>query len=572
MFRHIHKHIALYSLIGLVTLIAACSGSSSGGGDGGGGQTPLATGTFIKTAYESDTTGSFPFNFNTDTSYRVMNLYDVKENSGYIKAIAFRAYITTASPTSCSDITIKMGHTSVTSLSATFAENIEQGKGTLETVLNRAQVVIPPVNAGDYFTIQLDKAFYYNGADNLVVDFIRSGPCNQELRVKVKTPITGTWWDPDYFMVYSSDLALAAGTRIEDVGVSMKFTFAGGDDIIFYANYPDWSSCPLGTDVLCNKVQLLYDASEIDGSGPITGIAMYNYNLTTTQEYTMTVRLGHSTKKDLTTTFADNFSDTPVTVADGVAFKVPAGIPVGKPIWFPLNGSTFMYNGTDSLIVEIEVTDTSSATGGTSWGMTNSAGHNVRLVGDRGASTGSVGPLGYWIKFRFNGGTMGVITPETHNSTSPYGTFDHVLQVLYGAHDLGTKAQIDKVAFRLSGSSVATDYPGFSVVLGHTTRTALSPTLADNLDDPTTVFSGTMSIPGGLKPGDWVEIPVSGFTYDPGKNLTIQITTDAGANDNAISAGALGISGAAFSSIGSPTADLGMIAESPDLRLSYTKY
>jgi len=168
MVRHIRKHIALYSLIGLVTLIAACGSSGGGGGDdggGGGGQTPLATGTFIKTEFESATIGSYPFNFNKDTNYRVMHLYDVniKENPGRIKAIAFRANSTTASPTVCSDITIKMGHTSVTTLSATFASNVEQGKGTLETVLANAPVVIPPVNAGDYITIQLDKAFYYNG-------------------------------------------------------------------------------------------------------------------------------------------------------------------------------------------------------------------------------------------------------------------------------------------------------------------------------------------------------------------------------------------------------------------------
>lgn len=564
MLRHIHKNIALYSLIGLVTLIFSCSSS------GGGGQTPLATGTFIKTNAVSISAG-FAGHFSSLDGlpyYRVMHLYNMKGNSGYIKAIAFRANGAIPSPVSCPDITIKMGHTSVTGLSATFASNVEQGKGTLETVLANAQVVIPAVNDGDYFTIQLDKAFYYNGVDNLVVDFIRSGLCDQTIYLLADSLFND-------HTVASTDPGSATG-GLTTGELHTKFTFAGGDETIFNANYPDWSRCPfyLGTDVLCNKVQLLYNASEIDGSGPITGIAMFNYHATTAQEYTMTVRLGHSTKTDLTSTFADNFSDTPVTVADGVVFRVPAGVQGGKPIWFPLNGSTFNYNGTDNLIVEIEVTDTSNATGNTSWFMSNPVGHNVRLVGDRGASTGSVGPLGYWIKFRFNGGTMDVMTPET-DSIGPFGSPDHVAQFLYGAHDLGTNAQIDKVAFRLSSSSNAEDYTGFSVVLGHTTNTVLSATLADNLDDPTTVFSGTMSVPAGLKAGDWVEIPVSGFTYDPGKNLTIQITTHGGTTGfgNTFHAGALAIGGAIASSIGSPTADLDNInGFSPDLRLSYTKY
>jgi len=91
MFRHIRKHIALYSLIGLVTLITACGSSGGGGGDdgsGGGGQTPLATGTFSKLVF------NFSANYNGHFSnlfpyFRVMHLYDasgVWGSSGYIKA------------------------------------------------------------------------------------------------------------------------------------------------------------------------------------------------------------------------------------------------------------------------------------------------------------------------------------------------------------------------------------------------------------------------------------------------------------------------------------------------------
>jgi hypothetical protein len=45
------------------------------------------------------------------------------------------------------------------------------------------------------------------------------------------------------------------------------------------------------------------------------------------------------------------------------------------------------------------------------------------------------------------------------------------------------------------------------------------------------VFSGAFSLPGGLKEGDWIEIPLSTpFTYDAGKNLVIQLSSDHGSS------------------------------------------
>ena len=60
--------------------------------------------------------------------------------------------------------------------------------------------------------------------------------------------------------------------------------------------------------------------------------------------------------------------------------------------------------------------------------------------------------------------------------------------------------------------------------------TALTDTFVDNMLDATTVFSGTFSLPGGLKAGDWIEIPLStSFAYDQNKNLVVQHASDAGA-------------------------------------------
>ena len=63
---------------------------------------------------------------------------------------------------------------------------------------------------------------------------------------------------------------------------------------------------------------------------------------------------------------------------------------------------------------------------------------------------------------------------------------------------------------------------------------SLSTTFADNMTDPTTVFTGTLNIPAGFRAGDWVTMPVSGFTYDPTQNLVVEVAQDGGMVDNSI--------------------------------------
>lgn len=91
--------------------------------------------------------------------------------------MAFRSNSITTGLT-CPDVTIRMGQTSLTSLTTTFANNVEQGKGPLATVLQNKQVAIPALGVGDYIKLTLDTPFYFNGVDNLVVEFIRIGACS----------------------------------------------------------------------------------------------------------------------------------------------------------------------------------------------------------------------------------------------------------------------------------------------------------------------------------------------------------------------------------------------------------
>jgi hypothetical protein len=91
----------------------------------------------------------------------------------------------------------------------------------------------------------------------------------------------------------------------------------------------------------------------------------------------------------------------------------------------------------------------------------------------------------------------------------------------------------------------------------------LSITFADNMTDPTTVFTGTLNVPAGLKAGDWVNIPVSGFTYDPTQNLVVEVAQDAGIATNFILSSSADVPGASGAVTG-PRVDPDAIGSTPN--------
>jgi hypothetical protein len=517
-------------VIGLVAIVGTggCGGGSSSGGGGGSGDgsTSLATGEFTKTVTLASNIGwTSPFQMN-DRHLQQLYLASDIEGAGYIQSIELRLNTATTG-CSCPDATIKMGHTSLGVLTNTFANNVEQGKGTLETVRTGA-FSVPAGSAGDYFTIILDTPFLYNGVDNLVVEFLVTG-CDADIILWADNTL------PVFRMLHRWDLT-ATPTTTGDLYlyvIHTRFNFEGGVNALEYAPLPsNGNSIPFGLNR--EKIQLLYDATIINGSGPVTGIALRTgLAVTTDQNYTYTMRVGHSTLTDLTIDFNGNFSDTPVIVADNVGFNVPAGIPVGDYIWIPMPDGSFNYNGNDNLIVEIEV---SSSSGITWWGREATGTDMTRAFGDLGSDTAAgVDNHKNHISFRFNGGTMDVITAEEANWSVPFiSVDDYKSQSMFGAQQLGTGGPVTGISLRLAGDSSPSDYPAATVVLGHTTNTVMSTTFANNMTDPTTVFTGTLNVPAGLKAGDWVTIPVSGFTYDSTKNLVVEVSQNAGTATNRI--------------------------------------
>ena len=505
------------SILFVLAMLAACGG--------GGGSTPAATG-FTKTvvmpdAGAGDWNGLFSASAGSSRYQALARAQDI-QGSGPLRSLALRFGAVSAG-NSCPNVTIKLVHRPVTTaaLNTTFANNLTSGSGAPVTVFGPATLTIPAGASGDYFTVPLSGAFNYNGVDDLIVD-IESDVCTTDtvLDAHDANPVyTALIWN-------ITDRTAPTGATWNSLA-DMKFTFAGGGNRVQSPGSSGTNIRPFGSSAGGRKVQLLYYPAEIDGTGLITGIAFPVSAVTTAQSHMVTVRLGHSTLADLTTTFANNFNrGTPVIVANAVTFEIPAGAPAGRYLWVPLPDGVFNYNGTDNLIVEIEA----SASAGSTPVTTHQAGLNQRrLVALPVALTGSTDDVVNDIQLRFAGGSMDVITPGAMmgglTDGFPFASnADSKRQFLYRAAELGTRGTITKIACRTGlGGGAETGF-NYTMALSHGTAPALSNTFATNLASPVTVFSGTFDL-AAVTQGDWVEIPLTTpFAYNGRDNLVLQIS------------------------------------------------
>jgi hypothetical protein len=506
-------------------MTAATLGCSGGGSDEISPSVP--DGTFTRTVELGNSPDWWAVIFDSShSSMRGQHLYRAQDmdGEGFIDSLSFRYYEDESTAVTTANLTIKMGHTSVTELTGTFANNVEQGRGTLTEVLSHTTVMIPPGAAGDYFEIPLSKEFYYNGVDNLVVDISRDGICTGLVRMmtaQASTAYVATVTHPDDSGAVDSISQIHA---LPDA----QFHFSGGSNRLEYGGSIIGNSCPFTTSPSLQKVQFLHNAADINGSGIITGLAMRVGQQTFSQEeYVFTMRLGHTTLHSLTTDFNGNFNgDPPVTVATSQVFIVPMDLLPGHYLWLPMSEGTFTYNGRDNLIVEIDV---DSATGSTSWFQHESiSGLYSRAWGPSGSSTaGARNTMQHQTKLRFRGDKISMNTPKGMSGGSaesfPFNTNDGKVQYLYLASELGTSGSISTLACRASSDSVNDSY-NYTIRMGHTGATTLSTTFDDNPIDPVTVFNGTYSISSGLLKGDWFEIPLeTSFSYTSRNNLVVEI-------------------------------------------------
>ncbi len=516
----------------IVTIIASlaftyCDGSGSRD-SGGPGHEPLPAGTFTREVALTDTIGAVTELVSSSTSFRHYQLlYKPADigGSGPVASIFFKRSASTASPgITCPHVTIKLAHTDVENLGDAGSDmslNIAN-KGSSVTVLDDATITIPEGDAEEYFEIPLETEFNYNGIDNLVVDITRTQLCSANQQLRSGRGIT----------VYTSRARSDnSGTpnicsETSEFVLHTKFAFAGGDNIAVVGESTGDRYAPFGTDAVNQKMQQLYLADEINGSGPITGMALCaDASWTESESYTITVRMGHTGLSELAADFDGNFdTGEPVTMADGIRFDVPEGLPRGSYVWLPLPGEAFIYNGADNLVVEIRVSAASSGR----FYIQSASGTNRRLLGALDADTGSLGDISYGVKFRFNGGAMDVITDELSVTANLFNTGASGRLNLYRACELGSAGTITSIACRLfNDGSTAESYSNYRVIMGHTDNDGLQESPASgNFDGSSTAFSGAVSVTAGLVKGDWIEIPLSRpFEYDGSRSLAVWLGT-----------------------------------------------
>lgn len=578
---------------GLLTVILIACGGGGGGGDDGPtpppASTPLATGTFTKTfGPNADDIIATPFHGDFDQKVQILYTASEINGTGYIHALRFRRGEVTAAE-SCPNTTIRLGHTSVSVLTNTFADNVEQGRGSLLTVLDDATVTIPAGDADSWFEIPLAVDFYHNGEDNLVVEVERSTACSTSIRTTRYTAATNR-------MIHSSFADNVPGTAEHDPLVGnlsspdvyqnwIQFVFAGGDNTVLRSQDDFFVVVSSETAPFTDhptdgrKAQMLYTASEINGAGPITGIGFQlDQGLIFDVDYEITVKMGHTVLDSLTNTFANNFSTTPQTIAQNTVFEMPRDYyPADGFFWISFPGS-FNYNGTDNLVVEIETNNVPDHFGEIQMRLHTTLLDDRlgKLIGQLGAETGTRLTASFVpAKLRFNGGDMLVMPDAPGPYPRPFaGDIGNTVQMRYAATQLGSAADITGLSLQLAEDSTAEEYTGFSVVMSYTSVSNMSATLADNLDNPATLFTGTIDIPAGMRRGDWVDIPLSTFSYDATKSLLIQITQNAGTSGitNNIFVGDNPGSGIGTATLGNPTFDLEFDPfANAAIRLKYSK-
>lgn len=506
---NLHQYVTYFFFCCFTLLLASCGGSS------GGSVTPisLASGSFTK-SLEPANEGSWsgPFTGNTAHEQHLFFADDIK-GSGYIQSFALRYNADSGVDTSCSNVTIKMGHTGLSALTTTFANNVEQGKGSLETVYTGA-ITVPAGVAGDYFTLTLDTPFHYNGVENLVVEFLSQVSCSAGV---ILDATTSGYAD---VTLHSASTGNTTGALYAEY-LNAKFNFEGGD------NQQNMGGAVnnLAFGFSAYREQILYLANEIDGSGPITGLAFQAGQTTVAGSYTFNIKMGHTTLSSPGSTYADNYSDTPVTVANAVTVNIPAGIPAGEWFWVPLPDSVFTYNGNDNLIIDMDITS------GTANNYARSSSvANRRAIGASGATTASsIDNTYFHVKLRFHGGAMdaGIGATSVSSQILESDADGAEGQLLYHASELGTGGTINSISLRMNNSSNVATHPNYVIRMGHTSKDTLIPTdtYVSNMDENTEVYNGTLDVPAGLLAGDWLTIPINGFNYDSTKNLAIYFST-----------------------------------------------
>jgi len=534
--KHMRRLVRPASVILVMATLSACGGGGgSGVTPGGSGPTSLAAGVFTK-SFDPTPTGnnSAPFTAGSDTRHQMLYLSGEINGAGYINHLRFSRGFGLNADVTCPDTTIKLVQTAATALGTDLAANVNAGKGSLTTVYDNATLTVTAGAENTWYDVPLATPFYYNGVDNLVVEISRNTGCSDNALMKTVASAGSNR------RAYSSIADATAG--VSDLGVAettannalsttqllMQFGFAGGENKVDYG-VQSYNSAPLSTNINYQKVQMLYNASAIDGSGPISGIGLQvNGAVAGLETYTYTIKLGHTSLTDLSTDWMANMNvGTPVTVANSRSVTVPAGVPAGGFIWLPVPDGVFNYNGTDNLVVEVTIEAASGNVGLSTHATTGQA--SFAYGPTVGATANGTAQYVHQIALRFHGGKLGIITDEVNANSYFLNAGTQGRMSLYRASELGTAGTITSVACRMSSAtSTATTLDSYKIIMGQTSLDSLDAVAVNNLDTQQVAYDGSLDIPAGLVQGDWITINLTTpFVYNGTDNLVVWMGTTA---------------------------------------------
>ncbi len=518
-----HKSFSLALFPGLLALsiLTACGGGGNSEDNtySSAGWAPLLAGNFTRTVDLLTAAGNNSIPFWDQAYTRAQYLYASAEIKGSGRITALRYRRSTLSPnvaSSCPQFTLRLGHTNLTALTTTFASNFNTGQGSLVTVINNVNFTIPAGPAGEWIEVPLQIPFDYNGVHNMVVEFEKLSACSPLVFVNTQSAAS--------MRLVTSTQGSTTGTPDSSRDM-VRFVFAGGEARVDFGGASSDPS-PFGTG--SPRTQNLYLASEVNGSGLVTGVAFQLNAISPGGIYTYALKLGHSTLSSLGTNFAGNYSGSPTTAASAVSFTIPANIPAGEWVWVPIPNGAFTYNGTDNLLVEVVA---SAGSADTAFRVATIAGRRLFVTGPGAgtAATGTVDSTAYHLMLRFNGGPVSVITNGGSATGLAFSTGATGRLNLYRAAELGSGGMITSVGCRMANAtSSAASYANYQVMIGHSSVDSLVATSASNFVSQAIAANGAVSVPAGLLAGDWIELPLSTpFAYDGKSNLAIWMGTTA---------------------------------------------
>jgi hypothetical protein len=102
--------------------------------------------------------------------------------------------------------------------------------------------------------------------------------------------------------------------------------------------------------------QMLFISGDVGSARTITGFDWYKYCTTSSTATNVTIKMGHTQSGGLTTGFAANYSDTPVTCVNNLGSYPISNSPYRGWATGPAFTSNWGYNGSDNVILEVVCT------------------------------------------------------------------------------------------------------------------------------------------------------------------------------------------------------------------------